>query len=164
LDNDGSGCRCRQIATELPLYAPDDDDDDLGCYLPPGYAAEEDIGGGAATVGRSKAAGHDPADVEMCGVAVLCPPTPGVCIPASSYFAATPRPAPTITPLPRFGPDPSDSAVAFDIRFGCRPRDFTVAYGVARGLSEDEARVVERIAVDLEFGPQPDSSPSAAAE
>ena len=170
--DDTPGCVCDQYTASSPFYTPSD----ASGYLPssPCYEPTVDNDSNAATDGRSEgsAAGRDETestadavDTEMCGVALQCPPTPGVCGPSSSYFdAATPRPAPALTPLPQFGPDPSDSAVAFHIRYGCRPREFTVAYGVARGLSDSEARVVERIAVDLEFGPQPDSSPSAASE
>ena len=159
--NDTPGCVCHRLAGMAPHYMPSDaDDDDLGCYLPPNYQPTSEIDGGAATGGRSTIPPtelDDPADVEMCGAALECPATPDVCLPAPDYFTgATPRPEPTVTPLPRFGPDPRDSAAAFEIRYGCRPRDFTTAYGVARGLSGGEARYVEMMAVGLELNASSD--------
>ena len=167
--DDRPGCRCSQIKTRTPMYVPSDaeDDDDLGCYLPPDYTPAADIGVGTTDDGQQAEAAvgrnGDPVDVEMCDVA-LCPPTPGVCAPSASYFdAATPRPGPVLTPLPRFGPDPRDSAVAFEIRYGCRPKDYTVDHGVSRGLSKYDARAVERLAVDLGFGPQASWHPSSSS-
>jgi len=174
-DEDDGDCDLSCYLPSSPSYDPIDYDDSTGpddaeqiSYLPssPSYRPNENnCDRDAATAGRSSATIADmavpdstiePEDTAMCNVGLPRPASPVNTVPPSPacFEGATPRPAPVGTPLPRFGPDAYESAAAFAIRFGCHPSEFTVTYGVARGLTDEEARYVERAAVAVVLGPQ----------
>jgi hypothetical protein len=64
------------------------------------------------------------------------------------------RRSPVIKQEVHYLPDIFESVESFKLFHGCHPNDFTVAHGVAAGMTDDRARIVERAAFKITHGPQ----------